>query len=122
MVFLLPSPTPPPGLAKDHKKYVFFFRTPSLRLNLLKLQMFSSVILLMYVYYIIVMICCFQLSKMPGFCISSWVTYQTELTQNICIIVVGELLRFKVDIKIRISWLSTSAVAVYAKTFASTIA
>ena len=31
MVFLLPSPTPPsPGLAKDHKKYVFFFRHPSL--------------------------------------------------------------------------------------------
>ena len=30
MVFLLPSLTPPPGLAKDHKKYGFFFRTPSL--------------------------------------------------------------------------------------------
>ena len=29
MVFLLPSPTPP-GLAKDHKKYGFFFRNPSL--------------------------------------------------------------------------------------------
>ena len=26
MVFLLPSPTPP-GLAKDHKKYGFFFGT-----------------------------------------------------------------------------------------------
>ena len=34
MVFLLPSPTPPPGLAKDHKKYVFFFRTPSLTMQL----------------------------------------------------------------------------------------
>ena len=31
MVFSLPSLTPPPpGLAKDHKKYGFFFRHPSL--------------------------------------------------------------------------------------------
>ena len=38
MVFLLPSATPPPpGLAKDHKKYVFFFRHPSLRAHLQRL-------------------------------------------------------------------------------------